>query len=351
LVEELVEHRCKVVRQPDEAARTEWRRVVDFAKRHQMLPAGSRVEKSGTRTGDLRIQLLDGLHPNTRGGAAGGLAVVPMPSELRSVHPVVVALQNDRGRLVMPGSLRQRCLLYLHGLTREAVCRGYVVREQPVALRYRGKITTYGRPGQPDYSRREGELDLVVDGLSCTVEIAEKHPQAVDERWERLVVTLHPAYLSRERQYRWADGVRNRIEDSVVAVLGEVERRAIEARVEREQRSVAWRAAMQRATLLATHAHRVAVVARQAADWRHVQELGLYCDALESRICEAERLGLVVEGARRWLRWAHEYAAGMDPLRNLPVMPVFDPGPADLEPFLDGWSAYEPERAPSRLGG
>jgi hypothetical protein len=90
-----------------------------------------------------------------------------MPSELRSVHPVVAALQNDRGRLVMPGSLRQRCLLYLHGLTREAVRRGYVVREQPVALHYRGKITTYGRPAQPDYSRREGELDLVVDGADA----------------------------------------------------------------------------------------------------------------------------------------------------------------------------------------
>jgi hypothetical protein len=59
-----------------------------------------------------------------------------MPTELQDLHPVVQAIQNDSGRLNMGGSLRQRSLLYLHGLTREALRRGYTVAEEPIADRH-----------------------------------------------------------------------------------------------------------------------------------------------------------------------------------------------------------------------
>jgi hypothetical protein len=197
-----------VIRQPNEAAQTQWRRVVDFAKRNRMLPPGTRVEKTRLRTGDVQIQLLDGYHPNTRPDRIGSGLSVPIPTELDAAHPVVDALGIDQGRLVMPGRLRQRAVLYLHGLTAEAIRRGHTVASRPVAARHRGVINTYGHRDQPDYSRREGELDILVEGVAATVEIKEKHPESTDpDRGDRLIVTLRPAYLSRGRQYRWSDGV------------------------------------------------------------------------------------------------------------------------------------------------
>jgi hypothetical protein len=77
---------------------------------------------------DLQISLADGPHANSR--PIGTLAV-PMSSDLHELHPVVKAIQADSGRLNMPGSLRHRGLLYFHGLTSEAVRRGYDSRATP----------------------------------------------------------------------------------------------------------------------------------------------------------------------------------------------------------------------------
>jgi len=89
----------------------------------------------------------------------------------------------------MAGSLRRRCLRYLHGLTGEAVRRGYDVQEQPIAAQHRGRTTTYGRPDVPDYSRREGELNILVSGFSYRVTIDQEHPETEDdERYDQLVV-------------------------------------------------------------------------------------------------------------------------------------------------------------------
>jgi chemotaxis protein histidine kinase CheA len=148
LVDELVTVGEKVIKDPDDKAQTHWRQVVDFAKRNQLVPAGKRIERTRTRWGELRIRLLNGPHPNTRHDAS--LPVVPMPTELQDLHPVVKALQDDSGRLRMAPSLRHRCLLYFHGLTQEVIRRSYAVREQPIAPEHRGRITTYGRPGAKD---------------------------------------------------------------------------------------------------------------------------------------------------------------------------------------------------------
>lgn len=89
----------------------------------------------------------------------------------------------------MAGSLRHRCLLYLDGLTQEAVHCGYGVQAQPIDDCHRRSHTTYGRPGVPGYFRREGELNIVVNHFFYRITIDQQHPEAEDdERYDQLYV-------------------------------------------------------------------------------------------------------------------------------------------------------------------
>lgn len=342
LVEELVESGEKLVSQADDAVQTHWRQIIDFAKRNQLVPDGKRIEKTCNGWGELRIRLLSGPHPNSRRDP--NLPVVPMPAELRDLHPVVQTIQNDPGRLSMAGSLRKRSLRYLHGLTREALRRGYAVQEQPIADQHRGRITTYGRPGAKDYSRREGELNIVVDGFSYLVTIDQQHPEAEDdERYDQLYVWVrgpgHPYYGCRTH---WQDGKRASINDSTGSVLQEIEAWAAAARREKDDQQARWQAAMDEATRLARHDRLVVELEQQVKSWRLIQDLRQYCDALEARIEDADD-DEPVDEARRWLAWMRDYAEIMDPLFQLPVTPTPKLRPEESEPFLDGWSPRGPE--------
>lgn len=350
LVDELVAVDEKVIKNPDEAAQTYWRQVVDFAKRNQLVPAGKRIERTRTRRGELRIQLLNGPHANSRHDAS--LPVVPMPTELRDLHPVVKTIQDDSGRLSMCASLRHRCLLYFHGLTQEAVRRGHTVQQQPIADEHRGRITTYGRPGARDYSRREGQLNIVVDHFSYLITIDQQHPEAEDdERYDRLDVWVRgPGHTHDGCRTHWRDGKRARIDDSIASVLREIESWAAAARRQKDERQACWQAAMDEATQLVTEDRLVAELEQQVKSWHLIQDLRQYCDALEARIEDADE-DEPVDEARRWLAWAREHAEIMDPLFQLPVTPRLKLRPEDLEPYLDGWSSQGPDVYVSRWRG
>lgn len=341
LVDELLAADEKVIKNPDDEAQTHWRQIVDFAKRNHLVPEGKRIEKTLTRWGELRIRLLSGAHPNSR--SVRTLPAVPIPTELRDLHPVVRTVQRDSGRLRMVASLRHRCLLYFHGLTQEAVRRGYHVQEQPIAAEHRGRITTYGRPGVPDYSRREGELNIVVDGFIYRITIDQLHPEAEDdERYYQLDVWVRgPGHTYDGCRTHWRDGKRARIEDSIGSVLGEIEMWATAARRETNDRQARWQAAMDAAMRAATYGRLGAELEQQAKAWRLAQELRQYCDVLESRILDAADDESVDE-ARSWLAWAREYVEISDPLLQLPIMPKLELRPEDLEPYLDGWSPHGP---------
>ncbi|MFI5803477.1 hypothetical protein [Streptomyces sp. NPDC051561] len=352
LIERLLVEKRVTVTEPDEATVTEWRRVIDYAKRHDLLPAGHRVESLRMWNRDLQISLVEGPHPNSLRRRPDEAPPVDVPTRLRSPHPVVTALRDDDGRLVMPAPLRNRSLLILQGLASEAVRRGYTVKSHDVAARHRSRAYSYnGRHYPSSYSRREGELDLVVNGHTYTVTIQQESPQSTDqERSKNLVIEL--GYSRSKRQSRWADRKRWTLEDILGAVLREIETRAVEdaqrkADEERAKadREVRWRAAMEMAREQAAQAQFAEVLRSEARQWQDASLLSEYCNALERRLeAASEADEATVSSTRQWLAWVRRYVQSLNPLTRLPSMPTArEAKPEELAPYLNGWSPHGPE--------
>ncbi|WP_449481005.1 hypothetical protein [Streptomyces avidinii] len=335
LIERLVaEGRVRIV-DPDDDEVAEWRRVVNYAKRHGLEPAGKRIEKVPYGGPGLELFLTEGPHPNARSQrpkAGGGL--VPVPARLGYLHPVVAALEDDERRLVMPSVLRRRSLLLLQGLAAEVVRRGYEVG-----------------PARSSFSSREGGVDVTVDGFVYTVSARQEFPESTNpERSARLVVEL--AHGLTCRPSRWRDRKTRTLEEALGVILGEIEARAVEdtrrrqeeqqARAEREVR---WQAAMDVAKEQAIREQLAQVLREEAGGWQEAAALSAYCMALERRIGDLD--GAVdeaaLDSARRWLEWAKEHAKSIDPLSGLPGMPhIREPTSEQLKPHIRGWSPHGP---------
>lgn len=252
----------------------------------------------------------------------------------------------------MPVPLRRRSLLILQGLAAEAVRRGHKVEDHDVPARHRSHTYTYnGRHYPSGYSRREGELDMVVSGFTYTITIQQESPQSTDpERSKSLVIEL--GYSRSGRQSRWADRKRWVLEDILGAVLREIETRAVEdaqrkadeerAKAEREVR---WRAAMETAKEMAAQEQFAEVLRAQARQWQEAAGLSTYCSALERRLEEVTGEDEPeVASARQWLAWVRRYIQSLGPLTRLPAIPTArEPKPEELAPYLNGWSPHGPE--------
>ncbi|WP_327357662.1 hypothetical protein [Streptomyces sp. NBC_01304] len=321
---------------PDDDEVAEWRRVVDYAKRHGLEPPGRRIEKARLGARGWVFYLADGAHPNSRSQQPSDTSsMVPVPTRLSSIHPAVAAIRGNKDQLVMPSALRRRTLLMLQGLAAEAVRRGYVVK----------RVSSY-------YSWREGGVEVVVDGFTCTVTVRQEFPQSTNpERSERLVIELD--HGRSVRPGRWRDRKARVLEDALGVILGEVEARALEeaqrlehdkeARAAREAR---WQAAMEEAKKRAVRDQLGVLLRDQAGRWQEAAVLGAYCDALER--CLAQLCGTAdesaLESAGRWLEWAREFTQSIDPLNRLPEIPTpREPTPDELKPHLRGWSPYGSE--------
>ncbi|GAA0528930.1 hypothetical protein [Saccharopolyspora erythraea] len=353
LVEQLVANNRVVIEAPDEDEVARWRKVVDFAKRHGLVPEGHHVEKTRqwNRTRDLHIKLLKGSHANTKGDTLN-LSRVPVPESLRSPHPVVAELRDDQGRLVMPKDLRRRCLLILQGLAAEATRRGHKVMNKPVAERHHHHYYGYGtRPAEPQYSRRDGELNVVVNDFSYTVTIQQATPQSADPaKTQRLLIELN-GYNPQGRQGRWSDGKRRTVEDGLAALLHEAETRAVEDRqrqIDEErakaERKVRWEQAMEVARQKAIEAHYAKLLENQVERWRRANELRAFSEVLEQRLANPRSGDGDLTSARKWLDWITEHIGREDPIEHPPAMPSSPKlSNDDLKPYLNGWSPYGPE--------
>ncbi|MFI7337799.1 hypothetical protein ACIBUY_07625 [Streptomyces sp. NPDC050085] len=337
LIERLVAERRVRIAEPDDDEVAEWRRVVNYAKRHGMEPAGRRIEKVPYGGPGLELFLADGPHPNARSQrpkAAGEPA--PVPARLGHLHPVVATLKDDEIRLVMPPALRRRALLLLQGLAAEAVRRGYEVRKAGSA-----------------FHPREGGVDVTVDGLAYTVSARQEFPESTNpERSARLVLEL--AHGLGDRPGRWRDRKSRTLEEALGVILGEIEARAAQDNQRRQdeqqamaEREVRWRAALAVAKQQAVREQLAHVLREEARGWQEAAALSAYCVALERRIQELDGTAdePALDSARRWLEWAWAYVKSVDPLSGLPGMPrTREATSEELEPHLRGWSPHGPER-------
>lgn len=329
------------VRVADDDQVAEWRKVIDYAKRHGLEPPGKRIEKVRLGAGVWELCLAEGSHPNSRSRKpAGDASAVPVPTRLTAPHPAVAALRDAEKRLVMPPALRRRSLLLLQALAAEAVRRGYGVRENRAYC-----------------LQREGGVSVVVDGFACNVTVKQEFPQSnKPERAARLVVELDHGLTSRPG--RWRDRKSGTLEDSLGVILGEIEvravhdaqRRASEERA-RAERQIHWQAAMEEAREQAVQDQLAEELREEAGRWREAAVLSQYCDAMER--CFGELGGgadeLALDSSRRWLAWARDYVRATDPLTRLPRMPdTREPTQEELRPHLKGWSPYGPERRAER---
>lgn len=319
------------VRVADEDLFAEWRKVIDYAKRHGLEPPGKRIEKVRLGAGGWELYLAEGPHSNSQSRKpAGDTSVVPVPTRLTSPQPVVAELRDAEERLVMPPALRRRALLLLllQALAAEAVRRGYGVQE----------CRAY-------YSPREDGGSVVVDGFAGRVSVKQEFPQSTNpERAARLVVELDHGRTSRAG--RWRDRKSGTLEDSPGVILGEIkvraahdaQRRAGEERAKAE-RQIRWQAAMEEARKQAVQDQLAEVLREEAGRWRAAAALSQYCDAMERRLGElgggADESAL--DSARRWLTWARGYVRTTDPLTRLARMPdTREPTPEELKPHLNG---------------
>ena len=292
--------------------------------------------------------------------------LVPVPDRLVRPHPLIAATRDGARRSsdgwvdtmrvpgvlhlrVAPASLR-RALRIAQGLIVEAQKRGHSVE-----------------PGAPD-RRCAGGLDLVVSG--------HRFELAFVEETDRKAHVATPAELERAARLAWeqapgwdrfpsgrlqlrcghssdrplaTDRVRWRLEDRLDRALAEIERqaevleqRAVEERREQDQREREWEEAMRVARDRLIESQRADLLRGQAEAWRHASEIRAFIHAVRAR-----------EGGRwptdartdDWLAWAAKHADSIDPLLGPLFVPdAPEPRAADLEPFLNGWSPYGPDR-------
>jgi len=311
LMTQLKQHRSVTVPIATSADIDLLRKVLDFARRHQLVPPGHHVVTA--RTADsARVSLVTGTHPNAR---------LPPSSEqsetridVRSLHSIVEALRDDSYRLMMPPPIRDRAVLILQLVAIEARRRGYSLHGVSVEERHYIHHPTAERPG---YARREGQIGIEINNVVYLATIRQRSPEATDSRSERLSLEM-PQWPDRDRQYRWADGTTRRVEFAVSEALDTLEifanedqqHRAAQEHHEQQQRAATKSAATERRL--------AGQLMSDLDDWTLANQLRSYCAALEDRIDQAlPDSDPTVSNARRWLAWSRAYIDQIDPLTSL----------------------------------
>ncbi|MCP2298342.1 hypothetical protein APR11_004787 [Nocardia amikacinitolerans] len=254
LIDKLVENEQLVVHRPDDSAIAEWRKVIDFAKRHSMIPDGYRVEKQRTGGGDLRIMLLKGPHANTKLSPDSANAVT-VPDSIEKWHPLLAGLDDPGAVFDVSASLVPRVLRFLHVLLTECAAHGCALRwsaDKKDGIRIEVEGLQYRLTIAEEVEKRE--LLPTPEELAGRKTYAWQRVQAETRMVPngRLVVSLHGA--TRWDRRNWADRKRWTIEDKISAILEEIDKRVFaererQAAAEREeqQRQRDWEAAMESA--------------------------------------------------------------------------------------------------------
>lgn len=344
LIERLEQERTVNLFHLSETEYSRWRKTIDYAKRHGLVPDGHSIERNKTVRDGMSIRLVSAIHPNATRKSAVGLPPVPVPGRLHRPHPVVSRLRDGDDQLAMPKDLRRRSLLLLQAIVTAALERGWKVSNRPKEQRAH---RTYH---QRVHGRHEGVVCIGIDGFTYEVTIDQEFPQSANPvKAQTLKIELPYARASGRRV--WADRKTAALDDRLPEILEGLADRAVEDRErviaeerEKAERRRRWEAAMSRAEERAIEHHYAEILDGQAQAFERSRRLGRYCDRLEQRIADDDSGSPEAASATAWLAWARTYAESLDPFGTLPTMPAAPEfGPRDLEPFLDGWSPYGPE--------
>lgn len=341
LVEELLAEGYKLVRGLDDDGLAQWRKIIDFAKRHAMVPEGHWIEKHQGPRGDLRIVLCKGVHPNT---GVNSSRTDEVPETHTDLHPLLAELSDPTTAFDVSTESLPRVLQFLHCLLVECDARGFTTSWSP--------------------EKRDG-IQVQVDRLDARIMITEEpadeqvmpSPEKLASRklyaWQRITLEqktvagrLTVALLGNSRYDRnsWSDGKRQRIENKLTAVVDRIAERAqglaeFHAQQERleQERQRKQQAALDRARKEFLDKRQIDTLSQQLSDWHKAADIRAYCEA-RTQAAVADNDPASVADLAQWLAWCRAFADRIDPvIQQPPGPPPTQPSQTDLQPFLPPW--------------
>ena len=327
-----------------------WENLAAAATRHGKVPEGKLLRVARGKDWSERTIWLE----DAPDWMTVDLEPVPVAESLRSPHPVVKTLRDDKDWLPMNRGVRARALRILDAIAKAASARGYTVALPNAESGYRRPkghlVVTIGR--HPNA--------LIVDELNNRVphEPTKQELQRA-ERYSWATLPTHDRVRSGRlriklergwhiRQDSFSDTKTINLEDRLPQVLQELELRAAAAEEqehrrerERQERKRRWERARDGAIAQAREHHRAQVLAEQVGRWHDAQRLDAYLHAMQARVADLDPCEQ--QAAREWLAWAQQHRKRLDPLGQplrLPPDPEF--APDVIAPFMRGWSPYGP---------
>ncbi|MEU5155389.1 hypothetical protein [Glycomyces sp. NPDC021274] len=321
LVERLRAERIVDLLSLSEAEVDRWRKTIDYAKRHGLVPEGHRIECNHPAASTMTVRLVAATHPTAALKRAAQLPPVPVPGRLDQPHPVIARLRDDSERMEMPSEVRHRGLCILQALAEAAVERGWDVTDAP------GDRGSTLSEKQQVRLAREGVVRIGINGFRYTVTVDQKSPQAPDPaKASRLKIALPQSHT--DLQSTWTDAktvlLEQRLPEVIEAlshrVAADQERTAAEAHA-RAAQQVAGAAEAARDRERAVEVFLAQELDRRARELERWRLLTAYCDQLEAHLDAADPQAAQTESARAWLAWARAHTAKANPFSELPGMP------------------------------
>ncbi|RRO17648.1 hypothetical protein EIL87_10265 [Saccharopolyspora rhizosphaerae] len=319
--------------------RDDLRRVIDFAKRHHLIPAGQRIEKSKWRTGDIRVRLVSESHLNSRPTSAK--ADIDVPISVQEWHPLLAASSQPGELLSVSEESLPRAMRITQALLVEAEKRGYEVgwsedASQGIEIRIDG----FAQVVAIEEELVKQDVLPAASELESTYGWQRIRPETKEVPSGKLAMSVSGVWRF-GAQRRWADRKRWSLEDRLGDVLSAVEDIA-QAKVERkraeeekaEARQQAWENAVAEARVAFRRDRRVNALLEQLDSWEQARRVRTFTQAAR----------LTSQADPEWLAWADSYADELDPLTGPVKAPEdVEPGPEDLRPYLGRWSPYGPD--------
>lgn len=326
----------------------------DSLTHSKLLPKGQRLAQEPTRM-DPTLGVTVYLEPDFE--ALTALRSFKIPRQLRRPHPLVATFQSKKA-LVSKGQIG-RAARFLQALATAAAELGWKV---PLKRTYYS-----GRSGNtgPDLTLRlpSRELSIKVRELDQRGRRTEPYITESDyyTRTERTVA--NKSFQSSGRlevviskvwedqlvfSLQDAEGVP--LEDQLPVLIRKLEIGEAEAEWSRQEedrrsqiRKIRWKEVEQEAFTKLTYERNAKQLQDQLERRREAAEMRVYAQEIEAQA--EQREGLEKEDALQWASWIRQYADRTDPIIG-PLRPlhITSAKSDELEPYMNGWSAYGPYR-------